>query len=240
MPTVKQQPRDPDRLPAYSGAARTRQLGTRIWKSGNMRIPTDDEILVLHKKHARTPEALDLVHTHCEIVCGIAEQLYSRSRASASAEIDVDLVRAGSLLHDIGVYELYDDAGHLDGPNYILHGVLGYELLQREGLPEVICRFASHHTGVGISADDVRAQGLRLPPADYLAETAEERLVMYADKFHSKKTPPVFLTAPAYAARVRRFGEDKVRAFQAMRATFGDPDLTQFSDAYGQGIIGEA
>lgn len=203
-----------------------------------MRIPTDDEILVLHKKRAPTPEALDLVYTHCEIVCDIAEQIYSRS--SASAEIDIDLVRAGSLLHDIGVYELYDDSGHLDGPNYILHGVLGYELLQREGLPEVICRFASHHTGVGISADDVRAQRLRLPPADYLAETAEERLVMYADKFHSKKTPPVFLTASAYANSVRRFGEDKVRAFQAMRATFGEPDLTQLSDAYGQGIIGEA
>jgi uncharacterized protein len=201
-----------------------------------MRIPTDDEILVLHKKHAPTPAALDVVYPHCEIVCGIAEQLYSRS--SASAEIDIDLVRAGSLLHDIGVYELYDHAGNLDGANYILHGVLGYDLLQEEGLPEVICRFASHHTGVGISADDVRAQGLRLPPADYLAETAEERLVMYADKFHSKKTPPVFLTAPAYAASVRRFGEDKVTAFQAMRTTFGEPDLTPFSDAYRQAIIG--
>jgi uncharacterized protein len=210
-----------------------------------MWIPTDDEILALHRKHAPTPAALDLVYTHCEIVCGIAEQLYSRSTASASAstsasaEIDIDLVRAGSLLHDIGVYKLYDDAGNLDGPNYILHGILGYELLQAEGLPEAICRFASHHTGVGITADDVRAQGLRLPPADYLAETAEERLVMYADKFHSKKTPPVFRTAPAYAASVRRYGEDKVTAFQAMRTTFGDPDLTPFSDAYHQGIIGE-
>jgi uncharacterized protein len=205
-----------------------------------MRIPTDDEILVLHKKHAPTPNALDLVYTHCEIVCGIAEQLYSRSTesTSTSGEIDIDLVRAGSLLHDIGVYKLYDDAGNLDGPNYILHGVLGYELLQEEGLPEVICRFASHHTGVGISAADIRKQGLRLPPGDYLAETPEERLVMYADKFHSKKTPPVFLTAPAYAASVRRYGEDKVTAFQAMRATFGDPDLTPFSDAYRQAIIG--
>ena len=215
-----------------------------------MRIPTDDEILALHKKHAPTADALDLVYTHCEIVCGIAEQLYSRPRPSPSAstspgtsptaEIDIDLVRAGSLLHDIGVYELYDDAGNLDNPNYILHGILGHRVLEEEGLPEVICRFASHHTGVGITADDIRKQGLPLPPADYLAETAEERLVMYADKFHSKKTPPVFLTAAAYAASVRRFGEDKVAAFQAMRTTFGEPDLTPFSDAYQQDIIGKA
>ena len=101
--------------------------------------------------------------------------------------------------------------------NYIRHGILGYELLQEEGLPEAICRFASHHTGVGLTRDDVIAQRLPLPPADYLAETGEERLVMYADKFHSKKTPPVLLTAPAYAASVRRFGAEKVAAFQAMR-----------------------
>ena len=202
-----------------------------------MRIPTDDEILGLHEKHAPTAGAFDLVYTHCLIVCGIAEQLHSR--LSAGQAIDIDLARAAALLHDVGVYRLYDKAGNLDGANYIRHGVLGYELLQEEGLPEAICRFASHHTGVGLTREDVIAQRLPLPPADYLAETGEERLVMYADKFHSKKTPPVFFTAPAYAGRVRRFGEDKVTAFQAMRAAFGEPDLTPFSDAYGQDIIGD-
>jgi uncharacterized protein len=200
-----------------------------------MRIPTDEEILRLHEKHAPTADALKLVYTHCLIVCGIVEQLHSRS--TAGRELDVDLARAGSLLHDIGVYRLYDDAGYLDRGNYIRHGILGYELLQEEGFPETICRFASHHTGVGLTRDDVIAQRLPLPPADYLADTGEERIVMYADKFHSKKTPPVFFTAPAYAARVRRFGPEKVAAFQAMRATFGDPDLEPFIAAYGHRVI---
>jgi uncharacterized protein len=200
-----------------------------------MRIPTDEEILGLHEKHAPTAKAFDLVYTHCVIVCGIAEQLHSR--LVAGQEIDIDLARAGALLHDVGVYRLYDKAGNLDGGNYIRHGILGYELLQEEGFPEAICRFASHHTGVGLTRDDVISQGLPLPPADYLAETAEERLVMYADKFHSKKSPPVFLTAPAYAASVRRFGAEKVAAFQAMRATFGEPDLEELSAAYGHRII---
>jgi uncharacterized protein len=200
-----------------------------------MRIPTDEEILGLHEKHAPTAGAFDLVYTHCVIVCGIVEQLHAR--LGVGQEIDVDLARAGALLHDVGVYRLYDNAGHLDRGNYIRHGILGYELLQEEGLPEAICRFASHHTGVGLTRDDVIAQRLPLPPADYLAETGEERLVMYADKFHSKKTPPVLITAPAYAARVRRFGAEKVAAFQAMRATFGEPDLEPFSAAYGHRII---
>jgi uncharacterized protein len=200
-----------------------------------MRIPNDDEILGLHEKHAPTADALDLVHTHCLIVCGIVEQLHARP--GAGQEIDIDLARAGALLHDVGVYRLYDKAGNLDGANYIRHGILGYELLREEGLPEAICRFASHHTGVGLSRADVIDQRLPLPPADYLAETGEERLVMYADKFHSKRTPSILLTASAYAARVRRFGAEKVAAFRAMRAAFGEPDLEPFSIAYGHRII---
>ena len=203
-----------------------------------MRIPTDEEILGLHEKHAPTAQAFDLVYTHCVIVCDIAEQLHSR--LGAGLAIDIDLARAGALLHDVGVYRLYDNAGNLDGAHYIRHGVLGYELLQEEGFPEAICRFASHHTGVGLTRDDVISQGLPLPPADYLAETAEERLVMYADKFHSKTTPPVFRTAPACAARLRRFGEEKVRAFQAMRDAFGEPDLAALSATYGDRVVGDA
>jgi uncharacterized protein len=196
-----------------------------------MRIPADREILALHEKHAPTPEALDLVYTHCLIVRDIAEQLHARSGAG----LDIELIRAGSLLHDVGVYRLYDRNGELDHSNYIRHGVLGHELLLDEGFPEEICRFASRHTGVGLTREDVLRQELPLPPADYVAETGEETLVMYADKFHTKTTPPAFLTADAYAASVRRFGEDKVAAFESMRAVFGDPDLTPLSTAHGRG-----
>jgi len=200
-----------------------------------MRVPGDAAILALHERHAPTPEALDQVYTHCRIVCDIAGQLHARSGADA----DPGLVRAGALLHDVGVYRLYDAAGRLEHDKYIWHGLLGHELLRAEGLPEALCRFASHHTGVGISRDDVLRQELPLPPADYVAETPEEALVMYADKFHTKTAPPAFLTAAAYAVSVSRFGADKVATFEAMRATFGDPDLAPLTEAYGQRVIGD-
>ena len=69
-----------------------------------MQIPADKEIRAWHEKHAPSPDAFDLVYTHCAIVCGIAEQLLARSDLG----LDGDLVRAGSLLHDIGVYRLYE------------------------------------------------------------------------------------------------------------------------------------
>ncbi|MFF4172232.1 HD domain-containing protein [Streptomyces sp. NPDC001744] len=197
-----------------------------------MDIPSVDEIRALHRKHAPHEAAFHRVFTHCEIVWRIAESLMSR----LDGGVDPELVRAGCLLHDIGVYRLYDTGGRLDGRNYIRHGLLGHEILAAEGLPEAVCRFCSHHTGVGLTREDVLAQGLPLPPADYVAVTPEERLVMYADKFHSKSTPPRFLTPDTYAVSVSRFGPDKVAAFGALRAEFGDPELDGPVAAYGHAL----
>ncbi|WP_326829622.1 HD domain-containing protein [Streptosporangium sp. NBC_01810] len=198
-----------------------------------MRIPPDGEIRALHAKHAPTREAFELVYTHCEIVCGIAEQLLAR----VGPDLDADLVRAGSLLHDIGVYRLYDDDGKLDHARYVRHGILGYELLLGEGFPEKLCRFCSCHTGMGINRHDVQRQGLPLPPADYMAESAEEELVMYADKFHSKTDPPTFVSATSYTTRIRRFGEDKAAIFKSMCEGFGVPDLAPFVTIYGHAVV---
>ena len=197
-------------------------------------IPGDKQIRALHERHAPSAEAFELVYTHCEVVCDIAEQLLS----SSTPGINAALVRAGSLLHDIGVYRMYDADGQIDHSRYVQHGVLGHELLSREGMPEIIARFCSHHTGVGLSRDDVRNQGLPLPVADYLAESEEEFLVMYADKFHSKTEPPVFVKAEAYAVSIRRFGEEKGVAFEAMRQRFGVPDLAPLVTRYGYAIKG--
>jgi uncharacterized protein len=60
---------------------------------------------------------------------------------------------------------------------------------------------------------------------------------MYADKFHSKTTPPVFVTAASYVSNVRRFGEDKVPLFASMVDWFGEPDLTPLVNDYGHGLV---
>jgi uncharacterized protein len=188
-----------------------------------LRLPTEASIRALHESLAPSPAAFELVYTHCTIVAAIAEQL------SGGLAVDADLVRAGSLVHDIGVYRL-------DGP-YIRHGVVGYELLKTLGYPEALCRFCARHTGVGITRDDILRQGLPLPPADYLAETAEERLVMYADKFHSKTNPPRFVTAGAYLADVGKFGAGKAAVFTAMVAEYGEPALTAMAAAHGHTLV---
>ncbi|WP_093878305.1 HD domain-containing protein [Streptomyces sp. TLI_105] len=197
-----------------------------------MDIPSVDEIRAMHMKHAPHEEAFDLVFTHCEIVWKVAERIISLS----GWDVDPELVRAGCLLHDIGVYRLYDADGRMGGQNYVRHGLLGHEILEAEGLPEELCRFCSCHTGVGLTKEDILAQGLPLPPADYIAVTPEEQLVMYADKFHSKTTPPKFVSPKTYAAYVGRFGRGKVEAFEALCARFGAPELEALAASYGHAL----
>lgn len=199
-----------------------------------MQVPTDDEIRALHAEHAPSREAFDLVYTHCRIVCDLAEHVIAAD--PCLQPLDVDLVRAGCLLHDIGVYRLFDAAGRLDHTQYVRHGVLGHELLAEAGMPEVLCRFCSCHTGTGITEHDVRTQALPIPPADYLPDTLEEEVVMYADKFHSKSDPPAFLTARAYTQKVSRFGPDKAALFEEMVGRFGEPPVEKIAAEYGHAV----
>jgi uncharacterized protein len=186
-------------------------------------LPSDDEIRALHERFAPDREAFELVWTHCRIICDIAGQLLT--------DEDGDLVRAGALLHDIGVYRL------APGEAYIRHGLLGHETLRALDLPEPLARICSHHTGVGISRDDVLRQRLPLPPVDYLADTPEETLVMYADKFHSKTSPPRFNTPSSYAASLARFGPGATARFQALTAQYGLPDLAGPALRYGHAVL---
>ena len=163
-------------------------------------LPSTDEIIKLHKKYAPSDAAFDLVFTHSQIVWQLAEQLIKNSNLA----VDSELVKAGCLLHDVGVYRLYLPDGEIDHANYIKHGTEGYALLKEEGVDERLCRFASCHTGVGLTKEEIEEEGLPIPPADYFAETPEERLVMYADKFHTKETPPKFMTADTYAEKQKK------------------------------------
>jgi len=182
--------------------------------------------------HRQTP-GLTLVFTHCKIVSEIAGQCI----AAKYLAVDAELVQVGCLPHDIGVYELLDGRGkERDDLPYITHGIRGEAILKEEGFPEVIWRFGSHHTGVGLTKHDIMRQKLPLPLRDYEAETVEEELVMYADKFHSKSTPPCFNTFEYYKRTVAKFGQDKSEKFAQLAGKFGVPDLAPLVAEYGHAV----
>lgn len=198
-----------------------------------MNLPTLEQIKALHHKYALSDAGFDLVFTHCKIVCEIAEQCIAKKQLA----VDVELVKVGCLLHDIGVYELLDREGkEREDIPYITHGVRGEAILKKEGFPETIWRFGSHHTGVGLTKQAIISGNLPLPAQDYLADTLEEALVMYADKFHSKDVPPCFNSFEWYKKHAAQFGESNAAKFEKMGHDFGVPDLAPLVAKYGHQI----
>lgn len=196
-----------------------------------MQLPTGHEIRTLHQMYAPGETVFQRVWEHSQIVAAIVRQL------SGAQDIDTKLAECGALVHDIGVYRLYTNGVPDSSQHYITHGLLGYELLQDEGFDEALCRFALLHTGVGITKEDVEEQNLPIPARDYVAETAEERLVMYADKFHSKQQPPTFNSATWYRNYLlAKFGEHKAQTFDELVNEFGVPHMQPLIDEYGHGL----
>ncbi len=115
------------------------------------------------------------------------------------------------------------------------HGIRGEELIRKERLAPELARIASHHLGVGFTEEDIRKQGL---PFDrpYLPETQEERLVTYADKFHSKTTPPRFNTYESFKSYTATFGPEIAERFEKLAEEFGIPNLEPLVEKYGHEV----
>jgi uncharacterized protein len=178
-----------------------------------------DPMELLDRVLCRGTLAHTLVVDHGRRVADLALVLAARI---PDREPDLVLVEQGALLHDIGVGATHVPALGCHGSlPYVVHGLVGRRLLERYGLPQhaMICE---RHVGAGLSAEEIRDQDLPLPPRDMLPLTVEQRLVCYADKFHSKgATAP--RTVDQALASLARHGPAQVRRMQAMVDEFGVP-----------------
>lgn len=206
-------------------------LGMKYLYNEHMNRPTESQITALHKKYAPSQQIFEYVYLHSQIVARICRDVAQRS----GVVVNTELVQAGAMLHDIGTYQLYDTDG-TEHADYIRHGVIGYEILKSEGFDEAICRFAAHHTGAGISKQQIIDNKLPIPAKDYFAKTDEELLVMYADKFHSKMDTLVFNSTDWYRAYIAKFGDADLERFEAMIEKFGVVDVVGLAGEYGQGV----
>lgn len=104
-------------------------------------------------------------------------------------QADRGFVYEAAMLHDIGIlHTCAPGIGCIGTQPYICHGMLGAEILRKEGLP-LHARVAERHTGTGLTKETILRQALPLPPKDFTPETIEEQIICYADKFFSKSHP---------------------------------------------------
>lgn len=167
-----------------------------------------------------SPLALAIILEHSRCVAEKALQIAVNSPHTGS--LDLKFIEEAALLHDIGVS--MTDAPALDchgSAPYICHGVLGREILEKAGLPRHAL-VSERHIGVGLTREDIIAQGLPLPHRDMLPLSNEEKIIACADLFYSKKK--LELSTEKSLGKIKsnlaKFGSAKVTVFEGWLKEF--------------------
>ncbi|OWT33119.1 TIGR00295 family protein [Methanobrevibacter sp. 87.7] len=98
-------------------------------------------------------------------------KVYEKSKEIAKnfPEADMELIKKGALLHDLG----------RSRTNNITHGVIGAKIALKYGYPQEVANIIERHIGAGISKEE--AIELGLPPRSYEPQTIEEKIVAHSD-----------------------------------------------------------
>ena len=172
---------------------------------------------LIDKYYTGHAEAKSILIAHSHQVASLAVAV--TEHVVQSEPVDKDFVEQAAWLHDIGM--LYTNTPklgcHGDQP-YITHGIIGAELLDKEGFPRhaLVCE---RHIGVGLSIEDIKAQELPLPLRDMRPQTLEEKIVAYADLFFSK-TQKGMRTPDMVRAALAHHGQYKVDIFDEWHERF--------------------
>lgn len=171
--------------------------------------------------HYFYPEDNDLRKTLLRHSSQVKEK--SLELASRTAlPLDTEILVCGAMLHDIGIVKCHAPGIYCVGElHYLRHGVEGAAMLREYGAKhgldlEVFALICERHTGSGLTAGDIRKQGLPLPEQDFLPVTPEEKLVCLADKFFSKSGDMQEKTFEAVQRSMAKFGTASSDRFSEM------------------------
>lgn len=178
-----------------------------------------DSIKIISKFYDRDSLAFHLLVEHSSMVASKALAVAQRVK---HLKPDVSFIQEAAMLHDIGIF--LAEAPHLGcfgEEDYVCHGLLGREILEKEGFPlhGLVCE---RHVGVGLSIKDIAEQGLPLPQRDMFPVTVEEKIICYADKFFSKKMHDLEREKSFEEVRVeiQKYGVDKLKIFEELHVLF--------------------
>ncbi|HEX9078407.1 MAG TPA: HD domain-containing protein [Desulfuromonadaceae bacterium] len=163
---------------------------------------------------------MEVVATHGRMVADLSLAVGNRLGLAAT---ELRFIGEAAMLHDIGICRVAAAGIGLHGVHpYIMHGILGREILEGEGLPQhaLVCE---RHIGVGLTVSDIVGQRLPLPLRDMAPRTLAEEIVCFADLFYSKKPGRLEQRKPLEKVRAKlaAFGVAKVQIFDSWLERFG-------------------
>jgi len=107
------------------------------------------------------------IRRHSEKVADKALEIASKI---TKANVDLNLIEIGSILHDIGRTKIHS----------FKHAFIGGKILKERGFSEKLVKICETHILGGLDKEDAAEFGL--PEKDYLPMSLEEKIICLADK----------------------------------------------------------
>ena len=115
-------------------------------------------------------------------------------------DVDLDLIKKGALLHDLGRSKT----------NKIEHGVIGSKIAKEHGFPPEVCSIIEKHIGAGISEDE--SEKIGLPKKSYIPITLEEKIVAHSDNlFNGSDEVNIEFTIKKWKGKIDNYEESVVK-----------------------------
>lgn len=169
------------------------------------------------EKYCKEKQLRDIILLHSQAVANKALSIINKH-----PELNADpiFIKEAALLHDIGIIKVDAPAIACYGTEpYIKHGILGAEILYREGLERhaLVCE---RHTGTGLTLKQIEEQRLPLPHRDMQPQSIEEQIICFADKFFSKTRLDIEKSIDQARHSLEKFGTEGIAKFDSWCVRF--------------------
>jgi uncharacterized protein len=142
------------------------------------KLPSREQALKLLRQNHCSPNVI----LHCRAVAKLSIET-AKICQKKGLKVDLELVEAGALLHDLGRSKTHS----------VNHAVVGAQIAKKAGLTEPVINIIKRHVGGGIT--NAEAKELGWPEDNYVPMTLEEKIVSYADKLvETSKRIPIEMT----------------------------------------------
>jgi uncharacterized protein len=159
------------------------------------KLPSREQALQLLLENGCSAKVIN----HCKAVAKLALETANILKAKGF-KIDLELVEAGALLHDIGRSKTHT----------VHHAVVGAEIAEAAGLPDTVVSIIKRHVGGGITSSE--AEKLGWPEDIYVPISLEEKIVSYADKLiENSKRAPIAVTIEKLSGELQPEAAERVR-----------------------------
>ncbi len=169
-----------------------------------------DPLKIIEKYYQKDSKAYFVLVNHSGAVTEKAIQIAKKQK---DFSFDIQFIKEATMLHDVGIFLTNaPNVGCFGKEPYLCHGVLGKEILEKEGYGKH-ARVCENH--IIISKNEIIENNLPLEKKDMFPLSQEEEVISLADKFFSKSSSDLFCEKNIIEVKeeMKRFGNFKANFF---------------------------